>query len=509
MTYYELLEISEKASPEVIRMAYKALCKKYHPDIYQGDKKFAEEKMKQLNEAYEVLSDATKKRQYDASLSSQRPHQQSSYQPRQESYSPPRQKPPRQQNSSFSITMLLASGFVALKDGNWALADSFFNEVISFDPTRADAYLGKLMVELRVRTKEDLKNCKEPFNYKLYYQKAFSLADDSLKQFLKETIQHINNRNYEQKCSSTYHYACSLMHLANKVKDFENAIAEFEKIRKYKDSAKKIDECYKKIAEINSAILAAKAEKEKRAKERKEKLITALPLFKKIAIVVVPMLLITIVAATILPRINWDKANAVNDSSNLTNSTSNNLNNGSKEIKNSSKETQSDGTYIITDYNSASQIIYKSSYSKNDTKISIIDYQFDSSGECYTGFIESQFYENGTLSFYREAKYEAGSISATSFAKSTYSEYYNDIGEIHKIIEVENEFLQHEYNTYVCAKTVLVYHTKDKILAEKFVYQNSFNNGELSIVETHSTYDNDGTSHSEIITNKGNTPSVW
>ena len=65
MTYYDILEISEKASPEVIRMAYKALCKKYHPDVYQGDKNFAEEKMKQINEAYETLSDETKKKQYD------------------------------------------------------------------------------------------------------------------------------------------------------------------------------------------------------------------------------------------------------------------------------------------------------------------------------------------------------------------------------------------------------------------------------------------------------------
>ena len=54
MTYYDILEVSEKASQEVIRMAYKALCKKYHPDLYQGDKSFAEEQMKKINEAYEI-----------------------------------------------------------------------------------------------------------------------------------------------------------------------------------------------------------------------------------------------------------------------------------------------------------------------------------------------------------------------------------------------------------------------------------------------------------------------
>ena len=50
MTYYDILEISEKASPEVIRVAHKALCKKYHPDLYQGDKNYAEEKMKQIGD---------------------------------------------------------------------------------------------------------------------------------------------------------------------------------------------------------------------------------------------------------------------------------------------------------------------------------------------------------------------------------------------------------------------------------------------------------------------------
>ena len=55
MTYYEVLEVSENASEEVIRMAYKALCRKYHPDVYKGDEKFANEMMSLINEAYNFL----------------------------------------------------------------------------------------------------------------------------------------------------------------------------------------------------------------------------------------------------------------------------------------------------------------------------------------------------------------------------------------------------------------------------------------------------------------------
>lgn len=65
MNYYEILEISQNASPEVIQNAYKTLAKKYHPDVYQGDKSLAEEQMKQINEAYEVLSDPQKRMEYD------------------------------------------------------------------------------------------------------------------------------------------------------------------------------------------------------------------------------------------------------------------------------------------------------------------------------------------------------------------------------------------------------------------------------------------------------------
>ena len=70
--YYEELEVSNKASKEVIEKAYKVLAKKYHPDTNTDENKAqAEEKFKKLNEAYEVLSDAQKRSQYDLELKNQ------------------------------------------------------------------------------------------------------------------------------------------------------------------------------------------------------------------------------------------------------------------------------------------------------------------------------------------------------------------------------------------------------------------------------------------------------
>lgn len=64
MDYYKVLEITEQADEDQIRQAYRKLAKKYHPDINPGNPE-AEEKFKDIVEAYEVLGDATKRKAYD------------------------------------------------------------------------------------------------------------------------------------------------------------------------------------------------------------------------------------------------------------------------------------------------------------------------------------------------------------------------------------------------------------------------------------------------------------
>ena len=67
--YYDILEVNQKASKEVIQKAYKVLVRKYHPDLYRQDqKKYAENKIKEINEAYNVLSDDFLRGQYDKEL---------------------------------------------------------------------------------------------------------------------------------------------------------------------------------------------------------------------------------------------------------------------------------------------------------------------------------------------------------------------------------------------------------------------------------------------------------
>jgi curved DNA-binding protein CbpA len=62
--YYQILQVSPEADPATLKAAYRNLCKQYHPDLNAGSA--AEEQMKLLNEAYAVVSDPVRRKDYDA-----------------------------------------------------------------------------------------------------------------------------------------------------------------------------------------------------------------------------------------------------------------------------------------------------------------------------------------------------------------------------------------------------------------------------------------------------------
>jgi curved DNA-binding protein CbpA len=64
--YYAILHVLPSAEIDVIKAAYKALARKYHPDTFEGDKAYASKRMQEINDAFGVIGDPEKRKKYDA-----------------------------------------------------------------------------------------------------------------------------------------------------------------------------------------------------------------------------------------------------------------------------------------------------------------------------------------------------------------------------------------------------------------------------------------------------------
>lgn len=90
---------------------------------------------------------------------------------------------------------LMKRGWLALEDGNWAEATRVFDQALDMDPESAQAYLGKLMADLQVRTQGDLKEQAEPFDHRSIFQKVIRFGDAAMVEHLNGVISHIKQRN--------------------------------------------------------------------------------------------------------------------------------------------------------------------------------------------------------------------------------------------------------------------------------------------------------------------------
>ena len=68
MNYYDILGIPHDATTEQIKQRYKVLIKTYHPDLYNGDKTYANEKTKEITQAYKILVNPETRNNYDILL---------------------------------------------------------------------------------------------------------------------------------------------------------------------------------------------------------------------------------------------------------------------------------------------------------------------------------------------------------------------------------------------------------------------------------------------------------
>ena len=139
--------------------------------------------------------------------------------------------------SANNTAPLLKRAFMFLEDGNWSSANEYCEKVLDLDPECADAYLGKLMADLKVKKQENLKNCSDPFDKNNNYQKALRFGDNSLKKTLAGYTDSITERNRIKEIDSKYQRALDMFSSAKTSEEYEKAYGIFISINSYKDSA--------------------------------------------------------------------------------------------------------------------------------------------------------------------------------------------------------------------------------------------------------------------------------
>ena len=138
---------------------------------------------------------------------------------------------------------LLERAFMFLEDGDWAKADIYCESVLDQEPKCAEAYLGKLMAEVKVRKKEDLSKAKEPLDQTDNYSKVMRFADESLRESLSKAkeLQH-NEQRYTE--------AVACMAAASDEDAYRSASQKFLLLGSYKDSSSRREQCMQRADRI-------------------------------------------------------------------------------------------------------------------------------------------------------------------------------------------------------------------------------------------------------------------
>ena len=207
---------------------------------------------------------------------------------------------------------LLKRAFMFLEDGEWERADDFCEQVLNLDPECPDAYLGKLMADLRVEKQDNLKNCSDPFDNNSNYQKAVRFADDKLKTKLKADIEYIKERNENTRKENVLKEAKSKI-AKNDLNECKSALLLLNSISGFKDANDQIKICKDNIQKLEEKAESDRIEQEKQAviakKKAEESRKKAAKIFALVAsIICVLVAFVFLLTFYIIPNSDYKKA---------------------------------------------------------------------------------------------------------------------------------------------------------------------------------------------------------
>lgn len=149
-------------------------------------------------------------------------------------------------NDNVNAAPLLERVFLFLEDGKWQEANIYCEKVLDIDPKNSEAYLGKLMSDLHVRTRERLVDCAKPFDNNENYRKVFRFGDVKLVSELQGYIDYINERNENVRLNEIYDSTVSAMKEANSEEAFKEKAEIFRTISGFKDADSLVEQCLDK-----------------------------------------------------------------------------------------------------------------------------------------------------------------------------------------------------------------------------------------------------------------------
>lgn len=183
--YYKILEVDSGASPEVIEKAYKALAKKYHPDLQEeSQKEAAGEKLKLINEAYDVLSDPTSRAEYDKKLAEENTFNNTNYS--NENMNNNSNNMYQNSNSNYNNNMYQ-------QNGNYNYNNIYNQQNNTYDKAAREF----AQAEEQMRKEQELEERQHEIEYQEELQKAKQKA------YYDAYIQDLKNRGYKIKYKKT------------------------------------------------------------------------------------------------------------------------------------------------------------------------------------------------------------------------------------------------------------------------------------------------------------------
>ena len=191
-----------------------------------------------------------------------------------------------QQNAGPNVDSLLQRAFIFLEDGDWQSADEYCERVLDQAPKTALAYLGKLMIELKVTQREALREQEKPFDDRNNYQRAIRFGDEALREELEGYNAAIRARIEEKRLTGIYNEIQNAAQRARTESEWLALAGRFEALGSFKDAQHQADNCRRKAetarkaAAFDRALAAMNAAADADTLEHTAKLFDALPGFR-------------------------------------------------------------------------------------------------------------------------------------------------------------------------------------------------------------------------------------